>query len=170
MKSIALTTALVLGAIGCGAQGAGGVPTGSTPDGTPAVASSTADGGPMAYLPLAVGLSWTYQITTSAGAVSQHQTTVEASEPSPSSQKPSFRIRHELPDAVKLEWDQDIGTEVVQYEEHQIDAVRQHHRRDRLLALGARFGRIATASDGRRHMGRHLQADEDAVEKGEAHV
>jgi hypothetical protein len=77
---------------------------------------------PGEYAPLSVGLSWTYQVTTATGDVSQHPTVVEAMESSPAAGNPSFRIRYELPDATSLRWEQKSGSSVVRYEDDTVDA------------------------------------------------
>jgi hypothetical protein len=107
---VLVSVALGLLAAGCGANSGG----------TPAMVSS--GGGGPEYAPLSVGLSWTYQVTTATGNVSQHPTTVEAMDSSPAAGQPSFRIRYELPDTTSLRWEQKTGTTVVRYEDHTVDA------------------------------------------------
>src|SRR5579884_4055939 len=120
MKDFAMVVIVTASTVGCGAQN--GTTIGSGPDAAANTLTAAIDGGASTYFPLAPGLAWTYKVTTVSGTISQHQTTVEATEPSPSTQQPALRVRYELPDAIKLEWDQQVGASVVRYEEHQIDS------------------------------------------------
>lgn len=108
--------AVALSVVGCGQ---GGGTAANTPDGS--IISSTISAAPGEYLPLTVGRTLMYQVTSAAGSVSQHPTTVETSEPSPTAGTPSFRIRAELPEGVTLRWEQTQGGVVVRYEERTLD-------------------------------------------------
>jgi hypothetical protein len=83
----------------------------------------TADGAaapPGNYLPLAVGMRWTYNVTSASGATGQGTIVVEANENAPMSGQSAFRVHTTLLDGGTLAWDQTSGTSVIKYEEQQL--------------------------------------------------
>jgi hypothetical protein len=89
---------------------------------TPANTSASGDAAPPGnYLPLAVGMSWTYNITSASGATGQGTTTVEASENAPKAGNSALRVHTTLLDGQTLAWEQTSGSSVMRYEEQQVD-------------------------------------------------
>jgi hypothetical protein len=121
MKAVVFVGMAAVGLVGGGCGGQAGATSPSRPDGMSSILS-TGSGSGQEYDPLSVGASWTYQVTTGTGVVGQYHTTVEAMDQSPSAGKPSFRIRYELPEGVKLQWDVPNGSSVIRYEEQTLDA------------------------------------------------
>ena len=98
------------------APGCGGSSSSTAPAST-----QTGDAAPPGnYLPLAVGMSWTYNITGASGATGQGAMTVETSENAPMAGEPALRVRTTLLDGVTLTWDQTSGASVVRYETQQL--------------------------------------------------
>ena len=100
--------------LGCGG-GNGGANT--SPASTPATADAGASGN---YLPLGVGMNWTYNVTSVSGATGQGTVTVEAAENAPAAGQSALRVRTVLLDGATLDWEQTSGSAVVRYEEEQL--------------------------------------------------
>ncbi len=73
------------------------------------------------YLPLAVGMSWTYNITSTSGTTGQGTTSVEANDTAPMAGLPAMRVRSGLLDGNTLSWEQTSGSTIVRVEEQQLD-------------------------------------------------
>jgi len=73
------------------------------------------------YLPLAVGMSWTYNITSAAGTTGQGTTSVEANDMAPLAGQSAMRVRSVLLDGSTLSWEQASGSSVLRVEEQQVD-------------------------------------------------
>jgi hypothetical protein len=84
-------------------------------------ADSGASAAPGNYLPLAVGMSWTYNVTSASGATGQGSVAVEAAENAPGAGNSALRVRTTLPDEVTVGWEQSTGSSVVRFEEQQLD-------------------------------------------------
>jgi hypothetical protein len=106
-----LAVGIVLAA-GCG---------GSASSASSAGASKGDAAPPGNYLPLAVGMSWTYNITSGSGATGQGTISVEASDTAPLSGQAGLRVRTVLLDGGTVAWEQTSGSSVVRYEEQQLD-------------------------------------------------
>ncbi len=98
-------------ALGCG----GGT------NATPLPASGPKEAGASGnYLPMTVGTTWTYNITSGSGATGQGTTTVEAAENAPAAGQPALRVHTVLLDGGTMSWEQTSGSTVVRYEEQQL--------------------------------------------------
>jgi hypothetical protein len=108
-SSLALAGAL---AAGCGGSAGATNSTGSE--------TGDAAAPPGNYLPLAVGMSWSYNVTGPSGAAGQGTIAVEASENAPMAGQAALRVHTTLPDGGSLAWEQTSGSTVVRYEEQQL--------------------------------------------------
>jgi hypothetical protein len=94
---------------------------GGSTSATPATGTAAGDAATQGnYLPLAVGMSWTYNITNASGTTGQGAMTVQASENAPKAGGPALRVQTTLLDGETLAWEQTSGTSVVRYEEQQL--------------------------------------------------
>jgi hypothetical protein len=82
--------------------------------------TSDAAAAPGNYLPLSVGMSWTYNITSASSATGQGTVAVEAAENAPMAGQAALRVRSTLLDGGTLSWEQTSGSSVVRYEEQQL--------------------------------------------------
>jgi hypothetical protein len=105
-------------ALGTALAGCGGGSANSSSTGTQTTDGATAP--PGNYLPLAVGMSWTYNVTSTSGASGPGTIVVEAAENAPMSGQPALRVHTTLLDGGTLAWDQTSGTSVIKYEEQQL--------------------------------------------------
>src|SRR5579863_4532303 len=103
----------------CG-PGCGGT-SGSSAAASSSMGTSGLDAAPPGdYLPLSVGMSWSYNITGSSGASGQGTIVVEAAENAPLSGQSGLRVHTTLLDSGTLAWEQSTGTSVVRYEQQQL--------------------------------------------------
>ena len=108
---VAVTAGFVLG---CGGGGAGASAS-STP--APGTAEAGASGN---YLPMIVGATWTYNVTSVSGATGQGTIAVEAADTAPNAGRPALRVHEVLLDGGTMDWEQTSGSAVVRYEEQQL--------------------------------------------------
>jgi hypothetical protein len=107
-----LAIALPVSGCGSGSSGAASSSSATTADGATAP--------PGNYLPLSVGMSWTYNITSVSGGTGQGTITVEAAENAPMAGQPSLRVHTTLLDGGTMAWDQTSGSSIVRSEEQQL--------------------------------------------------
>lgn len=113
-----LASMLVLGLIACGG--------GSGDDGATVDAGPSADAPPAAdrLLPLAVGNTWTYDVTPVGMPTERKTTSVQAFEDI-GGQKAgtmAYRVRTERVDGVTVSWQGDIGVAIIRHREQVFDA------------------------------------------------
>jgi hypothetical protein len=99
---------------GCGGGG-GGTSASSTPG--PGTAEAGASGN---YLPMTVGIKWSYNIASVSGATGQGTVAVEAADTAPNAGQAALRVHEVLLDGGTLDWVQTSGSGVVRYEEQQL--------------------------------------------------
>ncbi len=104
-------TCATAGVVGCSSGSAAPSSGGAPPS----------DGGAANYLSLAVGTTWTYNITRSSGGNGQGMIAVEAQDTAPMSGQSGLRVRTTLLDGMTLAWDQTSSSSVIRYEEQQLD-------------------------------------------------
>jgi hypothetical protein len=116
--SLAVVALAALAVMGCGgssssSSAAAGSSSGAGVDGAVAPSGN--------YLPLTVGMSWTYNITAASGATGQGATTVEATENAPMAGQSALRVHSVWLDGGTLAWEQVSGSAAVRIEEQELD-------------------------------------------------